>query len=164
MTDWIDQTELVKRWGKSRQAAADWSRRPGCPKRTRAGKVQYQWPEFLEWWASERERAARAQRTQRTGTLADIELRHATAKAEMAEMELQQRRGELVPVEDAVRETGLVLDRLRARLLAFPQRWAPILVGCRGLPEMAAKLDAAIYDAMVELSTGGNRTPTDDSE
>lgn len=149
LTEFISQAELIKRWGASRQTAAEWARRPGCPKRTRNGKPEYQWPEFLEWWASERERAARDGKSE---TLKKAELRLANARARLAEMEVEVAEGTYVSVEDAVRILDGKLKGLRSGLLAFPQRLAPTLVGCKTMPELTAKLDTAIRELMTVLS------------
>lgn len=79
-------------------------------------------------------------------------LRRLNAEADRAEIEVQRLRGELIPRADAVRETGVFLDRLRGKLLGFPGRWAPTVFGLKTLPEVQAALEAGVHDAMVELS------------
>lgn len=139
MSEWISQVELTKRWGKSRQTAAEWARRPGCPKRNRAGKIEYQWPEFLEWWASERERAARDEATPVDSEQAKA--RKALADAKLAEYELAQAEGRLIDAQEGAQEFMRRIEPIRASMIAMPPKWAPLLMGKRTLTEMQAALE-----------------------
>lgn len=74
--------------------------------------------------------------------------RKALVQAELAEMELAKKRGELITV--GVAELALVhcLHRLRSSLLPLPGEIAPQLVGLRSRGEGEVKLEGAIHDAL----------------
>ncbi len=74
------------------------------------------------------------------------------AKADLAEMEALQRRGELLPaagVEDAWTE---VLSRLRARLLVLPDRLAPLIHEETTIAGARAIIRQGIAEALAELA------------
>lgn len=96
--------------------------------------------------------ADKAKRAAKPDSAADAQLRRLNAEAEKAEIEVMRMRGELLPRPEAARETGIFLDRLRAKLVNFPARWAPNVFGLKTLPETQAALESGIYDAMQELS------------
>lgn len=150
MSRWLTQSELTQLWGKSRQTAAEWARRPGCPKRVRAGKTAYQWPEFLEWWASERERVAREDATPVDAEQAKA--RKALADAKLAEYELAQAEGRLVTVDDYRKALADVLDAIRAGMLSVPSKWAPMLVGKRSISEVQGVLERLVGQALGDWS------------
>lgn len=150
MSRWLTQTELAAEWGKSRQTCAEWARRPGCPKRTRNGKTEYRWPEFLEWWATERERQAREEATPVDSEQAKA--RKALADAKLAEYELAQAEGRLVDVEDYRAALARDLDVVRAGMLSVPSKWAPLLVGKRTIAEVQAVLDGLVGQTLADWS------------
>lgn len=78
------------------------------------------------------------------------------AQASLAELDLALRTGRVVPVADVERDVGVVFDRLRAKLVALPGKWGPMLVGCRTIAEATARLEPAVHDAMADLSYAGD--------
>jgi len=79
--------------------------------------------------------------------------RRETAQAELAELELAERRGELVPAEAARNDVIAAFSLVKTRLLAVPSR-----VGQR-LPHVAAEVvpvvDELIREALEELASRG---------
>ncbi len=56
-----------------------------------------------------------------------------------------------------------MLDRLRAKLLNMPSKWAPAMVGCRTVPEALTRLEPAVADAMEELGSTADDIERDDA-
>ncbi len=74
------------------------------------------------------------------------------AEARLVEMDLQEREGRLVPIDDTRRVVGKMLGRLRAQLIPFPQRWAPKLAAAATVPEAERLLSTGIHELMATLS------------
>jgi hypothetical protein len=75
------------------------------------------------------------------------------AEADLLEMEVQEKRGELLPALEA-REAwrGEVL-RCKTKLLSIPNKIGPQLVG-QPLPETVAILSREVNEALAELANG----------
>lgn len=82
------------------------------------------------------------------GKLTAARVRKMAAEARLAELALAREEGQLLTVVDFERELAKPLDRLRARLLNMPSRWAPQTVGCRTILESQAQWEAAIREAI----------------
>lgn len=85
-------------------------------------------------------------------TLNQAKTREALAKAELAEIEVRKRRGDLVPLDQVRAELLPPLRKLRDRLLSVPSRLAPVLLAADSAEELAARLKAELRDALAEAS------------
>lgn len=89
-----------------------------------------------------------ANRTRREGAAA----RRETAQAELAELELGERKGELIAIEQARRDVMEKFTLVRTRLLGVPSRFA------QRAPHLAAEavpmMDELLREALDELSDG----------
>lgn len=102
-------------------AVGQWAARPGAPVRREANRVYVQWPAFARWREQELVKQAKAE-VAPTISLDEARTRKALAEAELAEMDLAVRRGDLVAVSVYENALARVLDRLTARLRAMPVR------------------------------------------
>lgn len=84
----------------------------------------------------------------------DAATRLKTAQARLAELELDRQEGKLVAVHDAAEAVEQRLSALRSQLVTLPQRVAPVVLGCKTLAEVTAKLDAAVAEAMTSIAEG----------
>ena len=75
------------------------------------------------------------------------------AKADLAEMEADGRRGELLPAEAVEAAWIAVLARLRARLLVLPDRLAPLCVEETTIAGVRDQIRKAVREALDELAT-----------
>lgn len=75
------------------------------------------------------------------------------AKADLAEMEADGRRGELLPAEAVEAAWTSVLARLRARLLVLPDRLAPLCFEETTIAEVRDQIRQAVREALDELAT-----------
>ena len=146
----VTQADAAKRIGITPQAVGMWGARPGAPCDLVNGKRTYRWPDFPRWREAELARQVRADATPEDSE--EAKRRLTTAQARKAEMEVAVLEGTLVAVDDAVRETGELLDGLRSNLLAFTSKHSHELVGCKTIAEVTAKLEPAIHDLMAVLS------------
>lgn len=74
------------------------------------------------------------------------------ADAQLKELLLAEKRGEVISVAEAIAENTKALLAFRARILAMPHNLAPILVTCETVAEAYAMVESACYDALTELS------------
>lgn len=95
-----------------------------------------------------------AQRRDEQAGLAQARARKADADAALAELDLAQKRGELVRRDDVLRAWDNVLDRLRARIVAFPPKAAPHVVGCDNVRQAVRVLEGVAEELIADLRSG----------
>jgi hypothetical protein len=78
--------------------------------------------------------------------------RHMEAKAYLAEMAAQRRRGELLDKKQIGTEIADVFVAFRAEVLSFPSRYAAQMVGLRGEHEAKQILTTAAHEFLTALS------------
>jgi len=75
------------------------------------------------------------------------------AKAEIAEIEKQRATGELIPKEE-VKSTWLeLINKVKQKLLAIPNKTAPIIVSIKNTNEIKLILQDKIYEALYEITS-----------
>src|ERR1019366_10758332 len=72
----------------------------------------------------------------------------ARAQTEKAELDLAERRGELIDLQVARREIRAICSAARDRLMGLPERLAPVIVGIVSVPEMFSRLTLATNEAL----------------
>lgn len=102
-------------------------------------------------WAILRDRSTRP-RDAGDSTVAEAKLRKAVADADKAEIEVEEKRGSLVPLEEIYKDLGRAISAAQSRLLQIPPALAPHLEGL-DVPEIQRELTEALTDAMKEAST-----------
>ena len=75
------------------------------------------------------------------------------ARADLAEMEAQQRRGSLIAADDAEAAWIAILALLRTRLLSLPDRLAPLVYETDNLAGTRDLLRAILREALEDLAT-----------
>jgi hypothetical protein len=85
--------------------------------------------------------------------------RKTNAEAQIAEIELEKVRGELVPAEDVVTAWNDVLGALKSKLMSIPTKGAPILATEAQAGVCQKILEDLITEALEELS---NYEPSSD--
>lgn len=93
-----------------------------------------------------------AQATKQPAKLNASRARKLEAEARLVEMDLQEREGRLVPIEETRRVVSGLFTRLRAQMLPFPQRWAPQLAAAATITEAERLLTTGIHELMATLS------------
>lgn len=128
----------------------------GIP-RQKSGK--YPWPEARDWYIEFKQRE-HARRMGYEGGAGDSwersRARKTAAQALLAELEVAERRGLLVPVDTIAETLTVVGERIRQRLLGMPDRWALELVGIEEEVEAREVLERAVGEALEELSVLGS--------
>lgn len=124
----------------------------GMPVEGSGKAARFPWPEIRIWrdkWLVESGKRAAA-----PTTLDDARQRYESARAQMAELELAERRGELLRVSayQAAREAAD--QRVAARLKALANRLAPAVVGTTSVADGLQRVQPLIAEAMAELYQG----------
>jgi hypothetical protein len=88
--------------------------------------------------------------------LSDQRVRGLKAGAELKEMEVSLRRGEVVRVDDVRAMLGEMILMTKARLLAIPPRLAVEVMGEESRVMVQAKIEKAIKDALTQLADDGS--------
>ena len=75
------------------------------------------------------------------------------ARADLAEMEAAQKRGELIPAHEVRHAWGEIVAHLRARLLVLPDKIAPIVHEASTIPQARDIVRKAVHEALADLAT-----------
>ena len=129
-------------------------RQKGLPKRVRAGKIDYPLDECVQWYLRFREEAFK---TKSTGKQRREELSNREQEIDLAlkEIALERERSNVVTLDYMDQQLSGALQRLRAKILAIPGRYAPQIVGLRSLAEAQQRLETLSQEVMISLSETG---------
>lgn len=116
-------TEMARRLEMTVQSCGAWCKRPGAPVRVEGKHVYVRAAEFLRWREKQLVQEA-VRRAMPSVSLDQARTRKEIAHAEMAELTVAEKRGEVVTIEDYVDAIDRVLVRIAARLRAIPIRLA----------------------------------------
>jgi len=140
MSGFANQAELAAMLGLSvRQIRR--LREAGMPCEGPKGRPRYPVAECVRWYVASQRLPA--------SNLAEVRLREATAKAELKEIELQQKRRELVPVGEAASIIRSVYSTLNSALRNVPARYSGQIA--KGSDTKKAKVQKALAKAMEEV-------------
>lgn len=98
-------------------------------------------------------REGMAGRLQRDGNdRGEAGARKDNAIADRYELEVAQKRGELIPRAEVVAGMSAAFARVRAKLLALPSRLAPVAITLETAAEVQEKLTDGIHEALDQLA------------
>ena len=89
------------------------------------------------------------------GDIKEARLRRELAIAELKELDLAERKGELVNKKKAEKQIGSMILNAKAKLLALPGKLAPQLAGLHNAGIVESLIRAEIYAVLNELASGG---------
>lgn len=119
------QAELCEKIGCSRSTITRMSRRPGCPKKTADGR--YHWKEWKKFIESEPKDPTPGDLVSQRKS--DAEARLKEAKAKDAELELAEREGRLIDVDEAIRVIGEAFGGMVVAMKELDTTLSPIAAG-----------------------------------
>lgn len=159
---WLTRTDAKAALGEMpARTFALWVKR-GLPRKGDGKKEQYPWPDVYHWILDQIER--RARENARPKDIEEAHKRKAAADAELAELELAERRNLLMTVEAYESIVGAAFARVAARLKAAPTKYAPRIVGLKTIPDAVTILQAAFHECMDELYQGKDVPVPDDED
>jgi hypothetical protein len=143
----VSKATLAELFSVSPAAIDGWLRR-GMP--TRAdGRFSLQ---AAIAWRRERDQEGRGHSLDSPGSLQAERTRLAKEQADKLELENAILRKEHVHVDDAAEVLGSVITAIRSKIMALPKKVAPSIVGCGSIPSVAAALEDATNEVLLEIS------------
>jgi phage terminase Nu1 subunit (DNA packaging protein) len=148
----LSKSELSERFGVDVRTITNWVAE-GMPSRKESGRLVFAWPECYEW----REQRIRADERalRHAGGSADtklkaaeLRLRQLEIEVEQADLDLAERRGQLVPVNFMAGEFDRIAQGIRKTLLSFPATWAERLGSALTTIDRQLMLQDAVNDMM----------------
>lgn len=151
----LNKAELAERFGVDVRSITNWVAL-GMPQRKESGRLVFSWPECREWREDQIRNDARAIRhadndADKKTKAAEYRLRQLEIETEQAELDLAERRGELVPVDFMTSEFSRIAQALRNQLLSLPSTWAMRLGTAVTTIDRQIILQDAINDLMPQL-------------
>lgn len=128
------------------------------------GRKAYPWPESNQRYWHNKIAEAKGDAGGDKEKRAAAELRQALVEAELAEIELAEKRKSVVSINDVERMVAEPLELVYASLKNLPARWGAMLVGCTSTPEVIARLKPAVAEVIDELRAIGERVSAEAGE
>jgi phage terminase Nu1 subunit (DNA packaging protein) len=158
MADYITQQELAATLGLSTRQIRNLEAQ-GLPHEARNNGKFYPKPGAVQWYVAFKMEEATKKAAPKD--MEEARLRSAVAEATLVELELAEREGAMIRVDEIDKILAPPLTAVRAKLLNLPSKVAPMVLPCRTLPEIRVVLDAAIAEVMGELQSLGDITDAD---
>lgn len=148
----VNKSTLAAFTGYSFETISHWVKR-GCPVHRQGRKgldTLFHMPDVWRWRAEDERRQSEVGNKPKDydGAIQ----RKVIAEAELKEMELAERRQELVSLDQVTKDMEKVFMALRTKLLSIPIKAAPLLVACRNESELQQVLTKQVDEALHELS------------
>ncbi len=154
----IPPSELAQLFDVDERTIRNWVRL-GCPQRMRSKRPTYVLSEVIAWRRQrDRVEASSADRPD----LSLEQARKLRADADLAELKVRERRGELVATPHVEQQMERVCLVLRSRVLSLRGRWAPRLLGLGSMVDAAAALDQMATELLDSLQSAGEAPDDDD--
>jgi hypothetical protein len=131
----------------------------GMPHEGLSNKRFIRWPEARHW--RDKRIEAKVKKSLKAGGAEESKDRKLAAEAEMAEIALAERRGELVTVAAVEQSFANVFARLRSKILNLPQAGGMRVVG-ETLQERTAQMQAIADELLRDLQEDPNLTEAHD--
>jgi phage terminase Nu1 subunit (DNA packaging protein) len=156
----VSAAELCALFAVAPPTVTEWVK-GGCPHRRRGSRYEFVVSEVADW------RVQRAKRVAREETAPDESAERARklrADADMAELRVRQRRGELVAAVDVERSHEQLCAVVRSRVLGLRGRWAPKVLGLGTMAEATRTMDDLANDILAALVDGADEVEVAGSE
>ncbi len=130
----------------------------GMPREVSGNKVIFDLPTAVQWYVRYKEkRSAVGDEEKKNLTTRRLEL-----EVKLAEHELAKAEGSIVTLDYMEQQLSAILQRLRAKVLNLPGKYAPALVGLRTIAESQTRLEAISTEIITALSDTGEDPELDD--
>lgn len=158
--DTVSLTEIADVFGVDLESIRLW-RTKGMPHRLVSNRPRFVVAECVRW---RREQDKKESRETASPDEAKERTRKLAADADMAELRLRQKRGELVAVAEVERTVDRLVSTVRARVLAIRGRWAPRMIALPDMPAATATLDELAMDILSALTDGADDVAGDEGD
>lgn len=134
----------------------------GLPSKGDGTTARFPWPEIHRWLLQQVEQ--RGRESAKPKDIDEARERKAAADAELAELELAEKRHQLMTVEAGEAALGAAYARVATRLKAAPNKYAPRTVNLKSIPESLTIWQRAVHEVMDELYQGRDVPVPDDQD
>jgi len=125
---------------------------------------RYPWPESLHWYIKHKQDEVRRRLNSSVRT-DEARAAKMEAEAEIMQLELLEKRGQLLTLEHLDRRVDALFAAVRGTMLTFSGKWAPELVNCLSAVEVRERLEVAIADGLQHIEAAVvNAVETSDEE
>jgi phage terminase Nu1 subunit (DNA packaging protein) len=124
----------------------------GMPCKGDGRHARFPWPEIHHWFSQQMEKRGRD--SARPANLEEARARKEAAAAELLEMEVAEKQGDLVSIGVHRQLVTDAFARVRAGLDAMPPRWAADFTTACSVAEAQLKLRKAVADVLGDLFRG----------
>jgi phage terminase Nu1 subunit (DNA packaging protein) len=154
----VSLSEIANLFGVDTDTIHLW-RQKGMPHRVSSNRPRFEVAPCVQW---RRAQDKRDQRESVSPVEAIERVRKLSADADLAELKLRERLGELVPTEDVERQTDRMVSVIRARVLSVRGRWAPRVIGLSTMAQATSTLDGLTSDILAALAEGADEVEASD--
>lgn len=120
----------------------------GMPTENLGARTLYPLAECVRWYVAYREAIVSGQRSSKS----EAQTRKIEAQARLAELEVEEAEGRLIPLDLHEDRLAAILDRLRSKILAIPGAWPPRLMGAKSVPDMVRRLKPLVQEILQTLA------------
>ena len=117
-----------------------------------AGRGKFNLKEAVQDFYSYQFELERAKLKRKDASLDEAYRRKMLAEAELKEMEVEQKKGELIEKQEVIESWQKILNILKTRLLALPTQIAQEVAGLRRVNEIKKRIEKNVMDALNEIS------------
>jgi hypothetical protein len=125
---------------------------------------RYPVPECVAWYVNRKIVHERARTSDERATRAALLDRKLGAETGLAELQLDQRRATVVPMDYLEQQVTAILLQMRSALRSMPGVFAPRIVGLKSVPDAQLALQAIVDEMLTALSQMGDDPALDDDE
>ncbi len=142
----FNRKDTAKIFGISTESLSKWVHK-GCPVEGKKGReLQLYLPDVVAW------RLDRVTDNVEALDLQKERARLAKEQADKTAMENEERRGNLVDVTKIAPLWANLAASIKTKFLSIPTKAAPLVMGCKTLPETKEALEHLIHDTLRDLS------------
>lgn len=147
----LSADQLAEHYKVQRRTVTNWlNEKPPCPSRLEGGVRIFESEQVAAW--REHRAVAKAAKANEPLDFEKARARKMAADADIAEMEADRLRGELLPREQERQNAADLVGHIRAQILAFPGRYSARIVGLTDLPAAARVLDGIARALLHDLA------------
>jgi phage terminase Nu1 subunit (DNA packaging protein) len=151
----LKRKEAMAQLGMPLRTFARWAAR-GMPRQGEGAAERFPFPEILVWWGEQRERQGRD--SVRPADIDEAKMRLVTAEADLKELELGERRRELMTVAQYERVTDETYSQVRSQIKAIEAR-LPAMPGPWKTIEQRRKVISKAFLELLDILYRANDVP-----
>jgi phage terminase Nu1 subunit (DNA packaging protein) len=131
----------------------------GMPREVDGRHVWFDLPNAVQWYTRKLKDELRSGDDEKK----NLTTRKLEVEVMLAEHELAIAQGTVVGLDYLESQTSNMLERLRAKILNLPGKYAPAMVGLRTIAEAQSRLEGAATEMIISLSETGDDPEIDDT-